>query len=83
MTIEFWIGIVFWCFDQTCGLATHKVSFPTSEECLREVKIMQNQIKMDRIQKPNIIEGRCSPQQIHVRYDDGTDDEPRSVSNSI
>jgi len=66
MTINFWIGIVFWCLDQTCGLVTHTVSFPTREECLREVKIMQNKIKVDRHQKPNIVEGRCSPQSVQI-----------------
>lgn len=83
MTIEFWIGIVFWCVNQTCGLATHTISFPTRQECLHEVRIMQNQIRMDRHQKPNIIEGRCSPQQIHIRQDSYSNVEPRTVPNSI
>lgn len=66
MNIEFYIGIVFWCFGQTCGLATHTISFPTRQECQREVKIMENQIRMDRNPKPNIVEGRCSPQNLQV-----------------
>jgi len=62
-TIDFWIGIVFWCIGQNCGLATHTDAFATKEECLKEVVVMENQIKMDR-NKPNIVESRCSPQKI-------------------
>jgi len=59
MTIEFWIGIVFWCFNQACGLATHTDSFSICEECMHEVKIMKNQ-------KLYILEGRGSPQKINI-----------------
>jgi hypothetical protein len=64
-TIEFWIGIVFWCIGQNCGLATHNDSFSSKEECIKETVIMEEQIKMDR-NRPYIVESRCSPQKIHI-----------------
>jgi len=68
--IDFWIGIVFWCIGQNCGLVTHITSFAAQQECLIEVRKMQKQLRDEKKFSNAIVEGRCSPQYIKVRAED-------------
>jgi len=65
--IEFWIAIVFWCVGQTCGMATHTISFVERAECVKEITVMEQGIRANKSLNANIIESRCSPQKISVR----------------
>jgi len=75
--IDFFIGIVFWCVGQTCGLATHTTSFPDRAHCLQEVKNMERQLKEDKNLKATIVESRCSPQSIQIRVGPKEPDVPQ------
>jgi len=68
ITVKFWVGIIFWCMNNDCGMITTTTLFDSKQDCLYEVRKMEKQLKDDPTPK-NIVDGRCSNHTLNVNVD--------------
>ena len=67
-TLEFWIGMVFWCIGKDCGMIATRTAIQTEKQCIVMKNEMVREMK-SKLSESDIIDGRCGRHTITFSHD--------------